>query len=181
MKPDQDPPTSGTPFANSYWVVPGRFLAGEYPGDREPQLARRKLTNMLQTGINMYIDLTHPSNGLESYHKILKEEASDLGVDIEIYVHPVADFDIPAPLEMKAILDQIDQALLDEKIVYVHCWGGIGRTGTVVGCYLVRHGLDGESALRQLKELRKSTPKHWLDAPESPEQVKMVLEWRTGG
>lgn len=180
MKSTQDPTTPGTPFANSYWVVPGRFLAGEYPGNRETQRAHRKLTNMLQTGINVYIDLTHTGDGLEPYHTILKEEAADLGVDIEIYKHPIADYDIPEPLEMKTILDQIDQALLDEKIVYVHCWGGIGRTGTVVGCYLVRHGLDGESALKQLAELRKSTPRYWLDAPESPEQVKMVLEWRIG-
>lgn len=180
MKSTQDPTEHGTPFANSYWVVPGRFLAGEYPGAYETQQARRKLTNLLQTGINVYIDLTHPRDGLESYHEILKEEAAELGVDIEIYPHPIVDLDIPEPLEMKAILDQIDQALSDEKIVYVHCWGGIGRTGTVVGCYLVRHGLDGENALKQLAELRKSTPKYRREAPEAPEQVKMVREWRIG-
>lgn len=179
MTQDQTPPVPATPFPNSYWVLPGRFLAGEYPGDYEPQPARRKLTHMLQTGINVFIDLTHPDNRLKSYHGIVLEEAAELGVEVEIFSHPIADFDIPQPLEMKAILDQIDKGISEEKIVYVHCWGGIGRTGTVVGCFLVRHGLDGESALRKLAELRKSTPKYWLDAPESPAQVQMVLEWRS--
>src|SRR5574340_800458 len=175
------PSIPGTPFANAYWVLPGRLLAGEYPGDREPQKARRKLTHMLQTGVRVFVDLTHPSNSLETYHDILREEADDLGVEVEIYEHPIEDFYTPEPLAMKAILDQIDQALLEEKTVYVHCWGGIGRTGTVIGCFLVRHGLEGDAALKRLAELRQSTPKGWLDAPESPEQVKMVREWRIGG
>ncbi|WP_374108489.1 hypothetical protein [Nostoc sp. XA010] len=34
-------------------------------------------------------------------------------------------------------LPPIDRALNGQEKVYVHCWGGIGRTGIVVGCYLV--------------------------------------------
>lgn len=181
MSQSQNPTSPGAPFPNSYWVLPGRLLAGEYPGDLEPQKARRKLTHLLQTGIRVFVDLTHPANGLESYHAVLQEEATDLGVEIELFEHPIEDFDIPEPLEMKAILDQIDKALLEDKTVYVHCWGGIGRTGTVVGCFLVRHGLEGVEALIRLAELRKATPKAWLEAPESPQQVKMVREWRVGG
>ena len=50
---------------------------------------------------------------------------------------------------MASILDAIDAALDGGKTVYVHCWGGVGRTGTVVGCWLVRHGKTGDEALRQ--------------------------------
>lgn len=181
MKQDPTSSVPATPFPNSYWVLPGRLLSGEYPGDPESQKARRRLTHLLQTGIRVFIDLTHPDNDVESYHDILREEADDLGVEVEVYSHPIVDFDIPEPLAMKAILDHIDQALLEEKTAYVHCYGGIGRTGTVIGCFLVRHGLDGEAALKRLAELRKSTPQAWLTAPESPDQVKMVREWRVGG
>lgn len=32
-------------------------------------------------------------------------------------------------------------------MVYLHCWGGIGRTGTIVGCWLARNGFPGKAAL----------------------------------
>lgn len=168
------------PFPNSYWVLPDRLLAGEYPGDHEPGRARRRLLNMLQSGVEVFFDLTHPMDGLEPYHAIVSQEAQDLGLMVDIQSFPIEDFGVPPPLEMKAILDKIDEAVAGGKKVYVHCWGGIGRTGTVVGCYLVRHGLDGEGALKKLAELRKSTPKYWREAPESDEQKHMVREWRTG-
>jgi len=69
---------------------------------------------------------------------------------------------------------------LTKKIVYVHCLGGIGRTGTVVGCYLVRHGLPGEEALEHLQNLRKETPDWWFQSPESSAQKNMILDWKVG-
>jgi protein-tyrosine phosphatase len=35
---------------------------------------------------------------------------------------------------MTTILDAIDESMTAGKPVYVHCWGGMGRTGTVIGC-----------------------------------------------
>ena len=46
------------------------------------------------------------------------------------------------------ILGAIDVALAQGRTADVHCWGWIGRTGAVVGCWLVRHGLTGDGAPR---------------------------------
>jgi hypothetical protein len=80
---------------------------------------------------------------------------------------------------MKAILDQLDESLGAGRRIYLHCWGGIGRTGTTVGCYLVRHGLNGEQALRQLAEWWQEVPKSRIhpSSPETREQVNFVLNW----
>ena len=59
---------------------------------------------------------------------------------------------------MTAILDAIDTSLTGGRLVYVHCWGGVGRTGTVVGCWLLRHGLATRDAvLDTLAQLRQHT------------------------
>lgn len=87
---------------------------------------------------------------------------------------------------MVGILDAIDAALGEAKTVYVHCWGGVGRTGTVVGCWLVRRGRTGEEALTQVAEWWRSVDKAYRrpESPETPEQCKYVRNWTepsTGG
>ena len=46
------------PFPDSYWVIPGRLLAGEYPGAAEEHAARKKLVSLLHCGINAILNLT---------------------------------------------------------------------------------------------------------------------------
>jgi len=81
---------------------------------------------------------------------------------------------------MVRILDMIDAELAEGRTVYVHCFGGIGRTGTVVGCHLVRHGKSGREALDEIEYLRRDTPAAWQRSPETETQRQMVRAWRVG-
>jgi protein-tyrosine phosphatase len=81
---------------------------------------------------------------------------------------------------MTRILDDIDAALAEERTVYVHCWGGVGRTGTVVGCWLVRHGLDEGDPLRRIARLRRDVDDVWRSSPETSAQCAMVTGWKRG-
>ena len=57
--------------------------------------------------------------------------------------------------------------------VYVHCWGGIGRTGTVVGCWLVETGGAGDDVLEAIKALRAGTMKRSTQFPETSDQAEL--------
>ena len=93
----------------------------------------------------------------------------------------IKDYSIPTERQMVRILNQIDMCIKYDKPVYVHCWGGKGRTGTVVGCYLARHGFaTGNDVLQMIKELRKSTEYSSEPSPETREQIKMVINWHKG-
>jgi len=78
-----------------------------------------------------------------------------------------------------SILDAIDSHISQGRTVYVHCWGGVGRTGLIVGCWLTRNGGDGKSALLRLRELWQECPKSVSRiSPETREQERYILDWK---
>jgi protein-tyrosine phosphatase len=70
-----------------------------------------------------------------------------------------------------AVTATIEQAL-ERGSVYVHCWGGIGRTGTVVGCVLADVGLGYDEIIERLATLRKRSRKERRQAFEMPCSTK---------
>ena len=167
------------PIPESYWVEPMRFLAGEYPGYSYGEALRKRLDWYLDYGINTFINLTDPDE-LPPYLPLLLEQAGYYDIDVQHKRFTITDHSVPMPETMKTILDEIDAALAAGRKVNVHCWGGIGRTGTVVGCYLVRHGHTGPQALAQLAEWWKDVPKSriWPNTPETEQQMQFVLNWK---
>jgi predicted protein tyrosine phosphatase len=178
--PDETRPPR--PIPDSYWVEPGRLLAGEYPGARHEDGARRKLGRLLDADVTYFLDLTEAGeHGLEPYAPLLAEDAQRQERPAVHRRMAIPDGGTPSAAEMRRTLDAIDAALQERHCVYVHCWGGIGRTGTVVGCYLVRHGLSGQEALDLIARRRAGTPDGYRRSPETRAQARFILDWPGGG
>ena len=164
-----------------YWVRSGQLLAGEYPADWNTTASRSKLRQLLEAGVTIFLDLTEPGeHGLQPYTAWLQQEAASLGRTAEHQRLPIQDHGTPTPEEMARILDMIDTALAARQTVYIHCYAGIGRTGTVVGCHLVQHGMGGEQALAEIARLRQGAPYDWVTSPETAAQRQMVRDWPAG-
>jgi len=88
---------------------------------------------------------------------------------------PIADMSVPAPERMRDILDAIDTGLTSGSVL-VHCWGGHGRTGTALGCWLRRQGLDGDDALATLAAARRHHD-FGQPAPQTDEQRAFIHAW----
>ncbi len=174
--------TSPQSALDCYWVVPGNLLAGEYPARETSVNAVRRLDALLGAGMQVFIDLTEPDE-LPAYMKLLTERAAAHAVAISHQRFPIVDLGLPTREQMIAILDCIDASIAAGRRVYVHCWGGIGRTGMVVACYLVRRGLDAPHALDKITKgwctsgRRGSIPR----SPETPAQMQFVLDWSEHG
>ena len=166
------------PIPESYWVTPGRFLAGQYPGGFERDKVRLRMDKFLEAGLDTFLDLTNP-NELPPYESILNEQARLYEKNVRHLRFSITDFGLPSRNGMTATLDALDAAIHEGRNIYLHCWAGVGRTGTVVGCYLVRHGMSGTQALAQLAEWWKTDPRRdrFKRSPETDEQVKFILDW----
>lgn len=155
--------TPPVPFPRSYWVVPGKFLAGLYPGGKDPKEARAKITALLNAGIRHVINLMEPDETdftgkpFVPYEELLESIAAGMGVSVTFDRLPINDMSVPPERFMWRILNQIDLFIGQGRPVYAHCLGGIGRTGTVAGCYLRRHGMaDGKNVLELIYACRCS-------------------------
>ena len=167
------------PLENTYWVEGGALAAGEYPRKWEYSESVERVRAFLEEGFDHFIDLTE-SGELKSYFPILKDEAHKRGWHVTYERFPIPDQGVPHPREMQRILDAIWSAMEQDRVVYVHCWGGVGRTGTVIGCYLVSKGLTGPEALRKVaaRFLTMEKAHRHEGSPETPEQsVSLVLSW----
>jgi len=174
------------PIPNSYRLPGLPLAAGEYPGakpDPGDAGARAKLAHFLDAGVTAFIDLTATNDPLAPYDATLAAMAEERGMDVHYERLTIRDMDICEPAHMTRILDAIAARLAEGRYVYVHCWGGVGRTGTVIGCWLVRQGTSGDEALRQVQAhfatMHKSRAlgRHPEGSPQTSAQRAMVCHW----
>lgn len=165
------------PLARGYWVEPGRLLAGFYPGDQDEDIASEKIRALLQAGVTLFLDLTVEGE-LVPYAGLLAELAPQNHA--RHIRRPIVDGSVPSRSDLQFTLDILERAMALGECVYVHCWGGRGRTGTVIGTYLVRRGLSGEQALAEIMRLRSRLPEkdRMQPSPETLEQIQLVRCWK---
>jgi protein-tyrosine phosphatase len=174
---DQASQWGPAPIVGSYWVQDG-FIAGEYPGGWARYEGQARLRKLLQAGVTFFLDLTERGEkDLQPYAGLLYREARTLGSPVDYRRMPIPDYDTPTVAQMRQILNVLDAALAAGHRVYVHCYAGVGRTGTVVGCFLVRHGWSGHAALDQIVELRRGLDPKAPPSPITGEQRALVRAW----
>jgi hypothetical protein len=161
------------PLPNSFWVTRGRLLGGEYPGGATDQETRQRLGALLDAGVDCFLDLTRAGE-LRVYSTLLPDDV--------LYFHlPIQDHGLPVDRGyMRRIQFALGSALGAGRCVYVHCRMGIGRTGTVLGCYLAEQGLTGEQALAELNRAwqQSARARRWPSVPETAEQREFVADWK---
>jgi hypothetical protein len=171
-------PTDSTPpFENSFWVAPGLMLAGPYPGDVDPETAEAKIDALVGAGIRCVVNLQPEGERGRGGARFPDLVAGLAKHGISCVRYPISDMAVPSRRAMATVLDAIDLQNARGNAVYVHCWVGHGRTGTVVGCWLQRHGLAGPSGpLARLRDLRAAAGIHEA-SPQTDEQRLIVMNW----
>lgn len=173
------------PFERSYWAVPGQILAGCYPGDLHPDAMTAKLKGLVRAQVSLVVNLMEPTEVdhggrlFIEYQSPLLKLAKEAGQQIRFQRFPICDMSIPTAKQMREILDAMHAEIKAGGVVYVHCWGGKGRTATVTGCYLLEAGLEKrETVLGTIKSLTAHASKFFWPTPQTAEQCDFVTNWR---
>ena len=160
-------------LVHGWWVHPGQLMAGEYPGALGPDKAEDKIAVLLDAGIRTFVDLTTPSDGLEPYGPRLNAAAEARGLDVERLEFPIPDMHVREDGGYDEIVDAIQDSS-ERGGVYVHCWGGVGRTGTVIGCLLADEGLGFDQIIDRFAQLREGTKQAGRPIPEARSQLDVI-------
>lgn len=166
---DEMPVISGvaTPGAFYTMLQQPAPLAGMCDLSRFSRLDQ-KMQELAKLGFNHIICLNneHPSYPVGSLNRLGS-------VNIEDLIHGGNPAD--AEGDRQKILEMADLAvdrLKNGEGVVVHCFGGTGRTGTVLGAVMIRLGFDPEEVIGQLDAINKVRGRAgW---PESPWQAELL-------
>lgn len=159
------------PIEYSYQVSRNVF-AGEHPlFDIYKSSIKGNIPTFLKFGITIFLDLT------QSYE--VPEYASFLPADVQRISFPIRNCDVPSSVESVIGLFRRLELLMHEQPrakLYIHCHGGVGRTGAIVACYYIYfEHLSFEKALDKMRWQYTQSPRSkFMNAPETKRQIEFV-------
>lgn len=185
----------------SYWVIPGKVAAGEYPGNQYSfristtvatiihsfralakskgrfwNSSEKKIESLLDAGIRTFVDLTQDLER-PTYRGTLHRLRRERSIDCKYIRFPIKDRGTPSEDLMKELIQYVNLEVASGRPVYIHCFRGLGRTGLAVGCFVSQPNFEIEDVFSFIKKLRKGVAGDFRKSPETAMQEEFLIDW----
>lgn len=137
-----------------FWIAgpwPGRLAIAPRP--RGGDWLEDEVRAWQQSGLDIVVSLLTPGEVAEL--ELDKEEAWCQAHGIQFCAFPIADLGVPVSRQASVeLINKLDKALSEGKNIAVHCRQGIGRSGLLAACLLIRSGKEPETAFERVSAAR---------------------------
>lgn len=150
---------------NFSWVTPGEIAGHSAP------MSADDLRYLKRIGILALVRMAE-------CHKTQVSSAQIEELGFTDCHEPVPDFSAPRQAQIDRIISFMQESVAAKRPVGVSCGAGIGRTGTILACYLVTKGYSAQQSMEEVSHRR-------LAGIETGDQKEAVRTYenrlRTGG
>jgi len=195
MSPEREdlrPYVGPTPYCN--WVIKDRVMAGGYPACLDDEENDELLTVLLRDlGIDTFVCLQSevwpdvpdaawragraPRPYTRDIRRLMSSGRDALpNAKIDFLHLPIVDGSVTSDDLVDRFCDDLIGKVLSGRRLYVHCWGGHGRTGTIIAVMLGRmYDVTTAQALARTQQLHdvRGDPQN-VGSPSTPVQVAQV-------
>ncbi len=126
---------------NFSWVIDGKLAGHQAPSSVQD------LEWLKEQGVLALVRMAEEHLAIVNSLQIEQLELSDCH-------EPVLDFTAPSLVQVNKMVRFITRSFSEGRPVGVSCGAGMGRTGTILACYLVSQGYETGSAIDEVREKR---------------------------
>jgi len=147
-----------------FWLIPLKLAGSSIPRTEQD------LERLRRTGIKAIVILVEE-------HELLVPIEVYREIGFEILLIPIRDMTAPTLYTLEKIVKWIKQKIDEDKPVLVHCYGGLGRTGTILAAYLVYEGWDPIKAIDYVRSIQPGaiqTTAQYATVIEFAEYMSMI-------
>lgn len=173
------------PTLNSNWIIPNVLLASAYPGSPDKKKSKIIVDKLLKhVDVVLSLQYAHETVDFNTYLQLVAPKLENKNsycekIDDKIFARfPVKDRGVASDNYVDIFTDQLVKAIGKGYRLLVHCWGGKGRTGTVMGILLGKiYGMDYNSVILTLENSFKSRinkGKYCKGMPQTSVQFKQI-------
>lgn len=191
-------PAAASPFrfsSQANWLAPGHVLVGRYPLTAPDEAeGRAHLRRLLEAGVTTFVCLQSevppqterqkwPTEGIKLngrrcllYAQLALQFAG--GRKLHFLHEPMDDLSSPGLKELHRLVADLETRIRSGETVFLHCWGGRGRSATVAGCLLMRlYNLTPEEVLQRVQYGYDSRDYDNSVSPETAQQRRTVHDF----